>query len=107
MKTYTLVVTAVAAAFIATDAMAISSSFYSVADSRLEEYEFTQTGGGLDYMEINAKTDHRDRGLVMFDLSSIPSGSTINSATMNLYFHYSSGGVSGDTRTHNVHRMTE
>jgi len=79
----------------------------SSADSRVKESSPTSTSGSDTYFEVNANIPgHIDRGMVKFDLSSIPSGSTITSAELSLYLGYTDAGA-GTTRIHNVHRITE
>jgi hypothetical protein len=73
----------------------------STADSYVNQQATTTNYGTATAMYVQAKTGQARRSLVQFDISSIPSGSTINSATLELY----ATAVSG-SQTLNVHRIT-
>ena len=73
----------------------------STADSYVNQALPGTNYGTATTMYIQAKTKTAKRALAQFDLSSIPSGSTINSATLELY----AASIVGTT-TLNVHRIT-
>jgi N-acetylneuraminic acid mutarotase len=73
----------------------------STADSYVYQQTATTNYGTGTLMYAQARTGQARRSLVQFDISSIPSGSTINSATLELY----ATAVSG-SQTLNVHRIT-
>jgi hypothetical protein len=65
---------------------------------------YVRSGNGTNYgtdttMDVRARATYR-RGLVQFDLSGIPAGSTINSATLELYA--STAGTSGNIDVHMI-----
>jgi hypothetical protein len=53
-------------------------------------------------ISVCSEEEENNRGLIHFDLSSIPSGATIDSATLYLYMFWSDE----VDRTYNVHRVT-
>jgi hypothetical protein len=79
----------------------------SSADTYLYEAADTYNFGSLPHMDVLADSQHldRERILVKFDLSSIPSGSTISTASLQLY-HF--GNINGNPvgRTYTANRVT-
>ena len=78
-------------------------SLGAVADTYVKE----DKGGDDNFgtaaeIVVNSDPTKRKRGLVSFDVSSIPSGSTINSATLTLCLSANPG----STRTHELRRIT-
>jgi hypothetical protein len=73
----------------------------STADSYVYQQTATTNYGTATLMYAQARTGQARRSLVQFDISSIPSGSTINSATLELYVTAVTG-----SQTLNVHRIT-
>lgn len=61
--------------------------------------------GNLGVGEDNAGTDAVDRTLIKFDLSSIPAGSTINSAVITLTYSFAGNTDANNNRTMQVYRM--
>ncbi|MCH8066075.1 MAG: DNRLRE domain-containing protein [Chloroflexi bacterium] len=79
------------------------SVFGAVADTYVKEEKGGDDNFGAD-AELTVKADSGKvkRALVSFDVSSIPSGSTINSATLTLCLSANPG----STRTHELRRIT-
>jgi len=73
----------------------------STADSYVNQASAGSNYGTAAAMYIQARTSQARRTLVQFDVSSVPSGSTINSATLELYATAVTGGL-----TLNAHRIT-
>ena len=74
----------------------------SDADTHMLQNQPDDTHGDLDHLYVLSRAgDKNRRALIHFDLSSIPSGATIESATLHLRIL----AVNAD-RTHNVHRVT-
>jgi len=62
-------------------------TLYPVADTTVEAQRPTTNFGTETQVAVQAyKSSDRQRGLFQFDLSSIPAGSTINSATFSAYY---------------------
>jgi hypothetical protein len=59
---------------------------------------------GYSFMRVWGVPDQRNRALIHFDLSSIPSGATIDSTTLRLFLYENIGGTD---KTQNIHRVTE
>src|SRR3989304_6280815 len=78
-------------------AQATSVTLDSIADSYLQSGQRDANNGTAIIMDIN---DARD-GIVRFDLSSIPAGSVISSATLNLVITAING---TNSRNYSVHR---
>lgn len=78
----------------------------SPSDEDAQGYEYSPhaNSGDAIYFRVQSHTNKDKRGFIHFDLSSIPSGATIDSATLYLYKYYAY--PSGEARTHNVHRIT-
>lgn len=89
------------------DAGAITVTLTAVKDAGLYKESNTAANGAGAYLQVgtNSSGDVR-RGLVQFDLSSIPAGSTITSATLTLFV---STGASnnGPTETIELHKVTQ
>ena len=74
----------------------------SSADSYLSKWSSSSNYGTVVYMDISPWKDYERRGIVMFDLSSIPPGAQVISANLSLH-EYS---TQGTTRTIGTHRVT-
>jgi trimeric autotransporter adhesin len=75
----------------------------SSADTYLNESSPGTNYGSDTTMSLQTRSSNRNRRvLVQFDLSAIPAGSTINSATLELY----ASAAPTNSRTLNVHRVT-
>jgi len=81
---------------------------YSTADSRVVAQSPTDNFGTDTFVGIQAhQSSGRQRGLFQFDLSSIPPGSTINSATFSAdYDSYLAAGADPVGRTYYLYRIT-
>ncbi len=77
----------------------------SSADSYMNEGAKDTNYGGETYIEVSSKPSAwgNARGILKFDLSSIPSGSTITSVTLSLYLY----STRGTNRTYGVHKVTK
>lgn len=75
----------------------------SNSDSEVREGSPTSNTGTQDFMRVTSDTVNNSRSFVQFDLSSIPSGSTITSATLTLC---PTTIVPASTRTYELHRVT-
>jgi hypothetical protein len=64
----------------------ISASFGSVADAFARMVNPSSNFGGQPDMEVCGTSTAVDRSLVQFDISSIPAGSTVVSATLRLCY---------------------
>jgi len=74
----------------------------SAADSWLYEGNSNTNYGGDDTMEVQSDSGKNGRTIVQFDLSQIPTGSTVSSATLSLY----ASAVPAVIRTYDAHRIT-
>lgn len=63
-------------------------TYQGVADTYLSLYEPNTAYGTAATMRINPNVGGRERGLVKFDISRIPTNATVLEATMNLYAWY-------------------
>lgn len=92
----------------------VNSAYCSTAqinasqDSSITIYEPYANYGSETSLYINSFLDHQQRSLVQFDLSSIPSGATISSATLKLYYgsHYGGSEAAPAGRTYWAYRVT-
>ena len=77
----------------------------SSADSYMNEGAKDTNYGGQTYIEVSSKPSAwgNARGILKFDLSSIPSGSTITSVTLSLYLY----STRGYDRTYCLHKVTK
>ena len=88
---------------IATAPTPCPAPFGAVADTYAKQDKNPDTNyGTIDEMKIKALSNKEDRSFVRFDISSIPAGTTINSATLTLCLNT----VPGVTRTYDVHQVT-
>jgi len=72
-------------------------------DSFIKQNEQTKNFGTNEKIEIDSEeTNKEERGLLQFDLSSLPPNATINSATLYLYLDSGEGKVSNVT----INRLT-
>ncbi|MBS7622821.1 DNRLRE domain-containing protein [Candidatus Bathyarchaeota archaeon] len=78
----------------------------SNADTHIYEGDPNNNFGASDGFVVGAVSGGRFRGLVKFDLSSIPSGSTVNVAYLLLYYYYR-GENNPAGRTYNAYRVTK
>ena len=74
----------------------------SDADAWVDQYHGDTNFGTRDYFRVRSRENSNYRGLVHFDLSSLPAGVTIESTI--LYLRITS--INGVDRTHNAHRVT-
>ena len=79
-----------------------SPSFTSVSDTYVSEAKATTNYGTASSIELKALTNKAIRGLAQFDVSSIPGGATVTSATFKLC----ATAVPGSTRTQDVYLVT-
>ena len=80
-------------------------TLYSVADTTVAAQDPTGNCGTQAQVVIQAYTSSdRGRGLFQFDLSSIPAGSTINSATFSTYYYSYYIAVAPAGRTYCLYR---
>jgi len=82
---------------------------YATADSRVAAQTPTTNYGTETRFIVQAKnTSGRQRGLIQFDLSGIPAGSTINSATFSSYYYsYTLASFDPEGRTYYLYQNTE
>ena len=79
------------------------SVLIAVEDAQVKENRANQNTGNATLMNVRSHNNNRNhRSFAKFDISSIPAGSTINSATLTLCATQ----VANATRTYNVHRVT-
>ncbi len=84
-------------------ACTIDASFNSIADTSADESKPTNNYGTNTTILVRSWQSAKDaRSFVEFDVSSIPSGSTVNTATLTLCARR----VPGSTRTIDLHRIT-
>lgn len=79
-------------------------TLYATADTFMEAREPTTNYNSYSYIysgEGNNLADHYQRSLVKFDLSSIPSNASVNSAVLSLYCE---ADLADNARTHRVFR---
>ncbi len=79
------------------DAKAASTTFYPTDDAYI--YQTPDGGNGSrNYLRVGYYSDNGFyRAPLKFDISSIPAGSTINSATFYMYYYYHTGSTSSKT----------
>ena len=81
----------------------VDASFNSIADTWADESKLNNTFGTNTVMLVRSWQSAKDgRSFVEFDVSSIPAGSTINTATLTLC----ATKVPSSTRTIDLHRIT-
>ena len=81
----------------------LNASFVSVADTYAREFKPNDNHGTLTVMQVGSWLATKDeRSFAQFDVSSIPAGSTVDSATLTLC----ATAVPGATRTYDAHRVT-
>ena len=73
----------------------------SIADTYVNQAATGNNYGTATTMYVQARTAQARRTLVQFDVSSVPAGSVVNSATLELYATAVTGGL-----TLNAHRIT-
>ncbi len=79
------------------------ASFNSIADTWADEQKPTLNKGTTTTMNVRSwQSGKSQRSFVEFDVSSIPAGSTVNTATLTLC----AVSVPGSTRTYDLHRVT-
>lgn len=86
-------------------------SIGSEKDANMIQTNPTNTAGGNVFIGTGRNQNRATRrGLIQFDVSSIPTGSTINSVTLTLYLRAWSGsgtgGLFGDPRNVFLHQVT-
>lgn len=75
---------------------------YVLVDGEVQEGSPTAKGGSAGAMELNLQSGFDEHDYIMFDISMIPSGATIEEARLKLY-QYGYANVAGDN--YNVIRM--
>lgn len=80
-----------------------TKSFYSVADTYVSEGFPFQNYGALDYMAIYDMIMQECQTLIKFDVSTIPPGSTIQSALLWV-FYYAEAGTPGPNKVVYINR---
>lgn len=80
----------------------ITVQLTSVADSYGKQNLASANLGTAPAMEVDSRTNKLRRSFVSFNVSSIPAGSTVDSATLRLC----ATTVPSTTRTYNVHQVT-
>lgn len=76
----------------------------STQDTFIREANYNENYNSLTYIEIYPLTSDREFGLIEFDVSSLPAGAIITSATMSLYyFEWYIGDPVG--RAYYIHRL--
>jgi len=105
MKTiYIVCLIALLGAMMVMPASATTTNLFPSDDCFISENEPGSPGDtGYAFMRVWGVPDQRNRGLIRFDLSPIPSGATIDSATLHLFL---SENIGGTDKTQNVHRVT-
>jgi uncharacterized repeat protein (TIGR02543 family) len=85
---------------------ATTVSFGASKDTYIDQNQPTTNFGSANDLDVKSADGHpssnNKRALIAFNLSSIPAGSTITSATLKLYVN----GAPADPRIHEVHRVT-
>ena len=75
----------------------------STADATVDQDNpTTKNGSDSDLRVVSKSTDNNQRTYVKFDLSTIPSGATVTSATLGLY----AKSVPSSARTYGAHKVT-
>ena len=89
-------------------ASADSATFSASQDSYIREasYQQDRNYGSDEELVVNSYVDKDKRTLAQFDVSSIPSGAVIDSATLHLYMYDAPSNTPYNNRTHEVHRLT-
>lgn len=62
-------------------------------DAYIKQEKPDERRGGDSELSIKTETGKLERSLLQFDLSSLPAGATVNSATLSLYVKAASGGA--------------
>ena len=83
-------------------ATADTASFGATADSQVQEDKPTNNYGTRANMDVKSQPTKLRRDFVAFDVSSIPAGSTVNSATLTLCLTRVTAG-----RVHEVRQVTQ
>jgi hypothetical protein len=97
-----MMIALLSAIVVITPASAATETFSPDADSGLDENAPTTRAGDYDWMQVMTRATNRNRRCIIhFDLSSLPSGASIDSATLYLYI----ASVNAD-RTDDIHRIT-
>jgi hypothetical protein len=78
----------------------------SSQDSYISEWSSSSNNGGNDYILVNPHAGHAYRIVVKFDLSSIPSGSTVSTATLKLLYNHGTSETPAG-RTYMAYRITQ
>ena len=97
----------IAAIMVITPAAATTETFSADRDVCLCEMNPNSCFGSAPWIAVVSEIDGNWRDIVHFDLSSIPSGATIESATLHLYrYGYEEYYEEGEDRVYDIHRMT-
>jgi hypothetical protein len=62
-------------------------------DAYIKEDKVDERRGGDSELRVKSENGHLNRSLLQFDLSSLPSGASVSSATLSLYVKDASGGA--------------
>lgn len=73
-------------------------------DNRMRSAAATTVDGSAVYNDIGGSGSNPIRPILIFDLSSIPSGATITSATLSLYWYYPAGATRTNSTVVGVYR---
>lgn len=85
-----------------TTIQAVSSDFPATHDTYIDKSSVNLNSGTAVSLDIRGHSSNTERALLAFDLSSIPSGSTVVSASLNLYFF---AATSSSAISINAHRV--
>lgn len=86
-----------------TNSCTVDATFNSIADTWADESKPSNNKGTDTVMLVRSRQSGKNgRSFVEFDVSSIPAGSTVNTATLTLC----ATNVPGSTRTIDLHRFT-
>jgi hypothetical protein len=75
----------------------------SVADSRVQQDNPVKNYGSSTFLQVRSKEADNMRSYVKFDLSSIPPGAIVTSATLKLYMY----DAPGESRLYEIRRIME
>lgn len=79
-------------------------SYAGVADTYISLYEPNASPGGSSTMKLHSGVDGRERILIKFDISRIPTSAMVTEATLHLFAWYRSHAYRVDTSAYEVRR---